>query len=93
MENQNNESDNNQQELPNTIEVRNPFPFMRRPVTLGVDGSNHLSVRTYLRYFWVPGVHLHQALESGPRNVRYSTNHIYRVRRNRFARRQRRRLN
>jgi hypothetical protein len=93
LENQNNEGSNNQQELPDTIVVRQPFPFMRRPITLGVDGSNYLSVRTYLRYFWVPGVHLHQALESRPRNIRYATNHIYRTRRGRFVRRQRRRLN
>jgi hypothetical protein len=90
MENPNNENNHNEQEVPGNRQVRVPFLGLRRPVTIGVDGSNHLSVRTYLRYFWVPGVHLHQALESRPRNIRYTTNYIYRTRRGRFIRRQRR---
>jgi hypothetical protein len=91
MEKQNNGGNRNQQELLETRQVRQPFLFIQRSITLGVDGSNHLPLRGYLRYIWVPGVHLHQALESSPRNIRHTTNHIYRTSnaRSRFVRSQR----
>ena len=92
MQNQDNEGTNNLQEIQDDVQVRVPFAFLRYPINLGQ--GNHLSVRTYLRYFWIPGVHLHQALESRPGNVRYTTDHVYRAREGRrWNRNVRRRLN
>jgi hypothetical protein len=94
MQDQNNEGPNNLQEIQENLQVRVPFEFLRRPIILGVNNSNHISVHTYLQYFWVPGVHLHQALESRPRNIRYTTNHVHRLRNGgRWNRNVRRRLN